>query len=43
MTFGKVRKTRSECRVGTYEKRYDIPIGTIRNLDGRKSRKGKTL
>ena len=41
--FGKVRKTRSDCTVGTYEKKHDLPTGTIRNKDGRKARKDKTL
>ena len=40
--FGKVRKTRSDCTVGTYEKKHDLPTGTIRNKDGRKARKDKT-
>lgn len=39
--FSKVRKTRSDCTVGTYE--HNLPTGTIRNKDGRKARKGKTL
>ena len=37
--FGKVRKTRSDCTVGTYEKKHDLPTGTIRNKDGRKELK----
>ena len=41
--FGHVRKTRSDCTVGTYEKKHDFPTGTIRNPDGRKARKDKTL
>ena len=41
--FGKVRKTRSDCTVGTYEKKHDLPTGTIRNKDGRKAGKDKTL
>lgn len=41
--FGKVRKTRSDCTVGTYEKKHDLPKGTLRNSDGRKARKDKTL
>ena len=36
--FGKVRKTRSDCTVGTYEKKHDLPTGTIRNKDGRKDK-----
>lgn len=41
--FGIVRKTRSDCTVGTYEKKYGMPKGTIRNPNGRKARKDKTL
>lgn len=41
--FGKVRKTRSDCTVGTYEKKHDLPTGTLRNSNGRKARKDKTL
>ena len=41
--FGKVRKTRSACTVGPYEKKHVLPTGTIRNKDGRKARKDKTL
>ena len=39
--FSKVRKTRSDCTVDTYEKKHDLPTGTIRNTDGRKARKDK--
>lgn len=41
--FSKVRKTRSDCTVDTYEKKHDLPTGTIRNTDGRKARKDKSL
>lgn len=41
--FSKVRKTRSDCTVDTYEKKHDLPTGTIRNTDGRKARKDKKL
>lgn len=41
--FGKVRKTRSDCTVGTYEKKHGLPTGALRNSDGRKARKDKTL
>lgn len=41
--FGRVRKTRSDCTVGTYEKKHGMPRGTIRNPDGKKARKDKTL
>ena len=43
MTFGHVRKTRSDCTVETYENKYGLPKGTIRNPDGRKANKNKTL
>ena len=41
--FGKVRKTRSDCTVGTDENNHYLPTVTIRNKDGRKARKDKTL
>lgn len=41
--FGKVRKTRSDCTVGTYEMKHDLPTGTLRNSNGLKARKDKTL
>ena len=41
--FSKVRKTRSDCTADTYEKKHDLPTGTIRNTDGRKARKDKKL
>lgn len=41
--FGHVRRTRSDCTVGTYERKHDLPRGTIRNTSGRKARKDKTL
>lgn len=41
--FGHVRKTRSDCTVETYEKKYGLPKGTLKNPDGRKARKNKTL
>lgn len=37
------RKTRSDCRVGTFEKKCGLPIGTIRNRDGRKTRSDKKI
>lgn len=33
-----VRKTRSDCRVGTFEKTRGIPAGSIRNPNGRDAR-----
>ena len=41
--FGKVGKTRSDRAVGTYEKKYDLPTGTLKNPDACKVRKDKTL
>ena len=41
--FGKVRQTRCDCTVDTYEKKHGLPTGTIKNPDGRKARKDKTL
>lgn len=43
MSYGKTRKTRDDCRVGTYERKHGLPKGTIRNPNGRKARKDKTL
>lgn len=37
------RKTRSDCTVGTFEKKHGLPPGTIRNKDGRKSRSDKQI
>lgn len=40
------RKTRSDCRVGTFEKKKGIPSGSIRHSNGRDVRsdmKIKTL
>jgi len=33
-----VRKTRSDCQVGTFEKTRGLPDGTIRNQGGRDTR-----
>ena len=39
---GKVmRKTRSDCTVGTFEKKHGLPAGTIRNKNGRDTRSDK--
>ena len=38
-----VRKTRSDCTVGTFEKTRGLPPGTIRNPDGRDTRSDKTI
>lgn len=37
------RKTRSDCTVGTFEKKNDLPPGTIRNKDGRDTRSDKKI
>ena len=38
-----VRKIRSDCTVGTLEKKYGLPAGTIRNKDGRDTRSDKKI
>ena len=38
-----LRKARSDCKVGTFEKTRGLPWGTLRNKNGRKYRKDKTL
>lgn len=38
-----VRKTRSDCTVGTFEKTRGLPKGTIRNADGRDTRSDKKI
>ena len=37
------RKTRSDCTVGTLEKKLGLPPGTIRNRDGRDTRSDKRI
>lgn len=37
------RKTRSDCTVGAFEKKYDLPAGTIRNKNGRDTRSDKLI
>lgn len=37
------RKTRSDCTVGTFEKKNDLPPGTIRNSNGRDTRSDKKI
>lgn len=41
--MGIFRKTRSDCTVGTFEKKTGLPFGTIRNSNGRKTRKDKQI
>jgi len=38
-----IRKTRSDCTVGTFEKKHGLPEGTIRNNDGRDTRSDKKI
>jgi hypothetical protein len=37
------RKTRSDCTVGTFEKKNDLPPGTLRNPGGRDTRSDKLI
>ena len=37
------RQTRSDCTVGTFEKKNCLPPGTIRNKDGRDTRSDKKI
>lgn len=37
------RKTRSDCHVGAFEKKYGLPAGTIRNKNGRDTRSDKKI
>lgn len=37
------RKTRSDCTVGTLEKKCGLPSGTIRNRNGRDTRSDKKI
>ena len=39
----KIRKTRSDCTVGSFEKKHGLPPGSIRNKDGRDTRSDKTI
>ena len=42
--FGKhVRKTRSDCTIGTFEKTRGLSEGSMRHPSGRKMRKDKTI
>ena len=42
--FGKyVKKTRSNCTVGVFEKTRGLPVGSLRHPSGRKMRKDKTI
>lgn len=35
--------TSNECRVGNFEKEYELPSGTIRNHNGRDTRSDKKI
>ena len=37
------RQTRSDCTVGTFEKKHGLPPGAIRNKDGRDTRSDKLI
>ncbi len=37
------RKDRSDMRVGTFEKKHDLPAGTMRNPNGRDTRSDKKI
>ena len=41
--MGIFRKTRSDCTVGTFEKKHGLPPGAIRNKDGRDTRRDKKI
>ena len=38
-----MRKTRSDCTVGAFEKKHGLPAGTIRNPNGRDTRGDKKI
>lgn len=37
------RRTRSDCMVGSFEKKHGLPPGTIRNKNGRDTRSDKKI
>lgn len=37
------RSVRSDCTVGTFERKNNLPPGTIRNKDGRDTRSDKKI
>lgn len=39
----KARKPRADMKVGTFEKKNNLPPGTIRNSDGRDTRSDKRI
>lgn len=38
-----IRKTRSDCRVGTFERTRGLPAGSVRNPNGRDERSDKKI
>lgn len=38
-----IRKTRSDCCVGSFEKKHWLPPGTIRNSNGRDTHSDKKI
>lgn len=38
-----VRRTRSDCTVGTFEKKHGLPPGALRNKNGRDTRSDKRI
>ena len=38
-----VRKTRSDCWIGTFEKTRGLPAGSLRNPNGRDARSDKKI
>lgn len=38
-----MRKVRSDCTVGTFEKTRGLPAGTVRNINGRDTRSDKQI
>lgn len=38
-----IRKTRSDCTVGAFEKKHGLPAGTFRNKNGRDTRSDKRI
>lgn len=38
-----IKKTRSDCTVGKFEKNHGLPPGTVRNPNGRDTRSDKLI
>ena len=43
MADKQTRRTRSDCTVGTFERKHWLPPGTIRNNNGRDTRSDKKI